>query len=114
MEKIKQKLYEKMEDELKNYEQELLKMQPKEIIENAYQYTVKSEFISQIKEKNLDEDEIKSLLREKDLLSQFYEDWRNADAQLGEILSYKMDDTIETINIEDYNRKRKLRDIESR
>ena len=48
-------------------------------------------------EKNLDYYELKALIKQKDLLAEFYEDWRNSDGRLGENISYEMDNSIKII-----------------
>ena len=113
IEEMKEKLFTKLEHELKNFKQDLKQKTADEIIENAYELAVKSEIISEIKEKNLDEKEIKALLKEKDLLSEFYEDWRNSDGRLGEEISYTMDDTIDIV-VKEYEKEKNIKNKESR
>ena len=110
---LKEKLIEKVENEYKEFVEELKKKTPEEIIENAYELTSKDEIIGQLKEMTLDEDEIKTMLQENDLLAQFYSDWLDHDSQLGENISYSMTDTIEII-MSDYNEKIKQKNRESR
>jgi len=96
-EELKQKLIEKLEKELQEYKGYLRQKSPDEIIESAYQMTVKTLIIGEMSEKNLDYYELKALIKQKDLLAEFYEDWRNSDGRLGENISYEMDNSIKII-----------------
>lgn len=96
-EELKQKLIEKLDKELQEYKGYLRQKSPNEIIESAYQLTVKTLIIGEISEKNLDYYELKALIKQKDLLAEFYEDWRNSDGRLGENISYEMDNSIKII-----------------
>ena len=112
-EQLKQKLYEKVEKELTEFKESLKQKTPEEIIESAYELVVKEEIIGQLKEISLDEQKLSALLESDELLTEFYEDWRNADGQLGEVIFYTMIDTVETI-MEDYNTNNKEKIEESR
>lgn len=96
-EDLKQKLIEKLDKELQEYKGYLRQKSPNEIIESAYQLTVKTLIIGEMSEKNLDYYELKALIKQKDLLAEFYEDWRNSDGRLGENISYEMDNSIKII-----------------
>lgn len=110
---LKQKLEEKLDVEYKKLVEELKKCTPEEIINRAYELTVKDEIIGQIKEMNLDEIEIKAMLKEDDLLSECYEDWRNADGKLGETIYPTIVDTIYVITSE-HEKENKQKKQESR
>ena len=110
---LKQKLFTKLEQELKNFKEKLKQKTADEIIESAYELTVKEEIVGEIKEKNLDKDELKALLKEDNLLSEFYEDWRNSDGRLGEEISYTMDDTIDIV-VKEYEKEKNIKNKESR
>ena len=96
-EELKQKLIEKLDKELQEYKGYLRQKSPEEIIESAYQLTVKTLIIGEMSEKNLDYYELKALIKQKDLLAEFYEDWRNSDGRLGENISFEMDNSIKII-----------------
>ena len=61
------------------------------------QFVVGRSLLADIPDYNFDKDEIKALLKEEDLLSEFYEDWRNSDGKLCDSLQYPMEDTIDII-----------------
>ncbi len=111
--KLKMDLNEKVEQEYASFKKELEQKSPKEIIEKAYELVVKQEIKDELKEKNLTKDELKALLKEKDLLSECYEDWRNSDGRLGEVISYTIDDSIEIIE-QEYKKENKQKVKESR
>ena len=93
--------------------EELKKCTPEKIIDRAYELTVKDEIIGQIKEMNLDETEIKAMLKQDGLLSECYEDWRNADGRLGETIYPTIVDKIDVITSE-YEKENKQKKQESR
>lgn len=106
IEKLKTKLFSKVEKELEDFKQKLRQKDPDEIIENAYKLVTMDGIIGELKERNFDKDEIKALLKEEDLLSEFYEDWRNSDGKLCDSLQYPMEDTIDII-VENYEKNLK-------
>jgi len=113
-EELKNKLYEKIDKEMSDYKEELKQMTPDKIIENAYRLVVKDEIACELKGMYLDEEEIKAMLKQEDLLSTFYDDWLNCDGRLGEVISdTTMTETVETI-LEDYNDERRKKVRESR
>lgn len=110
---LKEKLEEKMYKEYQELVNELKESTPEKIIDRAYELVVKDEIIGQIKEMSLDENELKALIKEPKLLSECYEDWRNADGALGEIVSYTITDTIGIIE-ENYRKEMNKKSRESR
>lgn len=106
IEKLKIKLFSKVEKELEDFKQELRQKTPDEIMENAYKLVTMDGIIGELKERNFDKDEIKALLKEDNLLSEFYEDWRNTDGKLCDSLQYPMEDTIDII-VENYEKNLK-------
>lgn len=111
--KLKMDLNEKVEQEYANFKKKLEQKSPKEIIEKAYELVVKEQIKDELKEKNLVEDELKALIKEKDLLSECYEDWGNSDGRLGDVISYTIDNTIELIE-QEYKKENKQKIKESR
>lgn len=110
---LKQKLEKKMDNEYEDLVTELKQSTPEKILDRAYELVVKDEIRGQIKNMNLDESELKALIKEPDLLSECYEDWKSADSQLGEIVSYTIIDTIEIIE-ENYHKEVSKNTRESR
>lgn len=113
IEDLKEKLFEKVENEFKDFKEKLKQKSPDEIIENAYKLTAMDGIIGELKERNFDKYELKALLKENNLLSEFYEDWRNTDGKLCESVQYPMEDTIDII-VENYEKSKKEKLKESR
>ncbi len=108
IEELKEKLFKKVEKELDDFKEDLKQKAPEEIIENAYKLTAMEGIIGELKERSFDIDEIKALLKEDNLLEEFYEDFRNSDSKLCEIVQYQMEDTIDII-VENYDRTVKMK-----
>ena len=110
---IKQEFIEKIEQEYATLKQVLEQKTPKEIIAKAYELVVKEQIKDELKYRNYDKSELKALLKRKDILEEFYQDWRNADGRLGEILENTIDDTINIIR-DNYTKDKKKKMKESR
>lgn len=102
-EDLKQYFFKKVEKELEEFKQKLKQKTPDEIIENSYKLVTMEGIIGELKERKFDKQELKALLKEENLLLEFYEDWRNADGKLCETVQYSMEDTIEII-VENYEK----------
>lgn len=110
---IKQEFIEKIEQEYATLKQVLEQKTPKEIIAKAYELVVKEQIKDELKYRNYDKSELKALLKRKDILEEFYQDWRNADGRLGEILENTIDDTINIIR-DNYTKDKRQKMKESR
>ena len=110
---IKQEFIEKIEQEYATLKQVLEQKTPKEIIAKAYELVVKAQIKDELKYRNYDKSELKALLKRKDILEEFYQDWRNADGRLGEILENTIDDTINIIR-DNYTKDKRQKMKESR
>lgn len=98
---IKDMLMKKIDQELYNYKQDLIRnYTPEQIVKNAYEIAVKEQIADEIKDRNLDKNEIKALLKSDNLLSKCYDNWMDEDTKLGTILESSIDETIEDITIE--------------
>lgn len=67
-------LVEKLEKEYEKYKKNLLLKSKEEILENSYETTVKEEIVDILSYSNLDNREIKALLEDNDILTEFYQD----------------------------------------
>lgn len=110
---IKQEFIEKIEQEYSTLKQVLEQKTPKEIIAKAYELVVKEQIKDELKYRNYDKSELKALLKRKDILEEFYQDWRNADGRLGEVLENTIDDTINIIR-DNYTKEKRQKMKESR
>lgn len=94
---IKEKLNMKLDNEYKNLCDELKRKSKEEIINRAYELTVKDELKEEIKNMDLYDKEILIMTEQKDLLNEFYYDWLNIDVPLGEVLRNTIEESVATI-----------------
>lgn len=92
-----EKLNEKLEKEFKDFCEEMKTKTPEEIIESAYEITVKEELKDEIANMDLHEKEIEIMLGHKDLLTEFYHDWLDCDTPLGEALRENLQESVAII-----------------
>lgn len=90
---IRNKLYERMQQEYNDYLNSLMEASPKEIIDNSYQIVVKDEMVSMFipESERYDIEDIKVLSKTKKPLEELYQDWLNCDVNINQIL----DDSIQ-------------------
>ena len=104
---MENKLYEKIEDELKKFK---LKVQEKGVeyaIEKAYELTAKQEIIDSIKyDHALSNSEIKALMSKENVLDELYDDWLSYGKNMREDINYSVDKSLETIS-DKYKKDRK-------
>ena len=104
-------LNKKIDQEFFKFKQDLIeKYTSKEIINKAYEIAVKEQIADEIKFRNFDNSEIKALLKQDDLLNEFYSEWLSEDTRLGEILDTSIDETIEFITDNYEKNKQKIRE----
>lgn len=104
MEKLNIELNKKLNDEFETYKKKVIKKSPEEIINTAYELTVKEEIKDLLTFMNLDDREVKMLLKENNLLDYFYEDWLDTDVPLSDSIEMTIEDSL--INLTKfYNRK---------
>ena len=98
-EKIRQELYEKLEQELTSYKQELSTLTTKEIIDKSYETTVKEEviylFYPESKQFEIDE---------KNSLETLYQGWMDSDLNINQILEDNVRDTMSDL-VDEYREK---------
>lgn len=90
---IRNKLYERMQQEYDNYINTLMEASPKEIIDNSNQISIKEELVSMFipESERYDIDDIKSLSKTKKPLEELYQDWIDCDINISQVL----DDSIQ-------------------
>lgn len=97
-ERLNNELYNKLEKELNNFKEEILKLNKEEIYDNAYEIIVKKEFLDMICGKNnYTRGELKALLNESNILQKLYNEWLKSDGGIDEILKDNTDDFINEI-----------------
>lgn len=110
---LKKELNKKVEREYNNFKKELEQKTAKEVIEYAYELVVKNEIKDEIQNEDYTKEELKAMLKEDDLLTEFYSGWLNVDGRLGEVIQYSMDDTVQVIT-ENYTKDIRTKNKESR
>lgn len=104
-------LEEKLDKEFKELCENLEQKTPREIIDRAYEITVKEEIKEELISMNLHDKEKIIMLGQKNLLNEFYHDWLDTDVSLGEVLEYTLEESI--ANMTRYaNRKEDFENIE--
>lgn len=90
-------LYNKLDNELKEFHGNLLEKGKEEILNSAYEITVKEQIVDILKDMNLHEVEKEVLFLRDDLLAELYQDWLHYDANLKEPITDSVDKSISTI-----------------
>ena len=83
---MEDKLYKKLEDELKEFKAEM------------------KDYL--IYNKELSKFELKTLLKREDILEECYDDWLSCDGNLREALEFSVDDTIDIIRDNEVKKER--------
>ncbi len=73
------KLYEKMTAEQDKYRKWLLSLPPQEILNHAYEYTVREDVMCSLEDIELDERDAVALLKSPAPLEDIYKDWQKRD-----------------------------------
>ena len=94
----KDKLIQKLEQELKDYKAYVKEQGVDFAIEKAYEITVKQEIIDVlVYDSELSEKQMKALLKTDKVLDECYDDWLHCDGNLKETLSFSVDESVNTI-----------------
>lgn len=95
--KNQNKLEKKIDNEFVNFCEKLKMKSPKEILDSAYEVTVKEEIKDNLKSMELYPLEVSALLKQDNILNEFYHDWLNVDTPLGEILENSIEESISMV-----------------
>lgn len=79
LENIYDKVYSRLKNELKYFQEKYLEKSKEDIIANAYELTVRNEMVSLFEDCNYDVYEYKGLLEKDNILDFLYNDWINCD-----------------------------------
>lgn len=90
----KNSLDEKLDNEFTSFCENAKTKSPQEILNSAYEITVKEEIKDSLKSMELYPLEVNALLKQNDILSEFYHDWLNVDTPLGEVLENSIQESI--------------------
>ena len=98
---MEDELQEKLEQEIKDLEQELLQLEPKTILDRAYEYVSKIQIKDEILGRDLDYEEKRAIMKADNVLQSCYDSWLDEDSSLSEMYEFSIDEAIENI-VEDY------------
>ena len=102
---MEEKLYEKLEDELKKYKKYVREKGVDYAIDRAYEMTVKQEIIDTIQyDSFLTKTQVKALLSKENVLDELYQDWIPFDGNMREHINYSVDKSLESI-VNDYKKE---------
>ena len=85
---------EKLDKEFNELCEGLQQKTPKEIIDRAYEITVKEEIKEELKYMDLHDKEKFIMFGQKNLLDEFYRDWLDTDVPLGDVLEDTLEESI--------------------
>lgn len=83
-----------LEREIKLFKKGLKKLPKGKIIDKAYELICKEEIKEELKYMELHDAEKEMMLIQGDILDEFYKDWLNEDAQLGESMQNSISESI--------------------
>ena len=83
-----------LEREIKHFKKGLKKLPKGKIIDKAYELICKEEIKEELKYMELHDAEKEMMLIQGDILEEFYKDWLNEDAQLGESMQNSISESI--------------------
>lgn len=92
--KLKEKLDIKIQQEYDNFIEKLMELSPKEIIERSYEKIFKEEIISMIQGKELSKSEINALLKVDYPLDSLYQEWLKTDLSYVQMVDETFDNYI--------------------
>lgn len=90
----KNSLDEKLDNEFTSFCENTKTKSPQEILDSAYEITLKEEIKDSLKSMELYPLEVSALLKQNDILSEFYHDWLNVDTPLGEVLENSIQESL--------------------
>lgn len=111
MEELKEKLISKLDKEYKSFVNDLKSQGVEKVIDNAYELVVKQEICDYMQFSNLEENEVKAILKHDAFLDDIYDEWLGADFNLYEALEYVISDRVGDITRE-FENKIKIKDRE--
>ena len=98
---MEEKLYQKLENELKDFKTKMKENGVDYAIDRAYELTTKQEIIDSIQfDHSLSKTEIKALLSRENILDELYDDWLSFDGNMRENINYSVDASLNLITDE--------------
>lgn len=108
---IRQKFYDKLQKEFKDFIEEVKKKEPEVIVDSAYQIAIKEELVGIFfpQEDKYDIEEIKALNKLPDPLEELYQGWMDCDGGIHTVLEDSVSLTLEDV-LEQQKEKKKDRE----
>ena len=89
------KLLEKLDIELQAFKENLMKYTKEEIMFRSYEIAIKNEMRDMFEDRDLDSEELDTLLQGDNILDSCFNEWIHEDSNLQEMFEYTLDRTIE-------------------
>lgn len=109
--KIRQELYDKLENEYNNFIDELKTLPPEKIIDKSYEKVMKEETLSMFipESKMFDMEELKALNKEKNPLEYLYQGWMDSDLNINQLYEDNVRDSLYDLVEEQKNKSKENR-----
>lgn len=95
--KIRQSVYERMQQEYSDFIENLKQQSPEKIMDSAYEKVMKEEILSDFcpEFEHYDMEQIKALNKQKEPLEELYQGWMDCDSGIHTVLEDSTYDTLE-------------------
>ena len=104
---LKNELNEKLESELKAFMEDLKLKSPEQIMDNSYKLVCMKEIKDYLScERSYSNFELKTLLKNPNLLEECYDDWLASDSKLSEEIEFCADNTIDFLRDKEVKKER--------
>ena len=98
---MEDKLYQKLENQLKDFKTKMKENGVDYAIDRAYELTTKQEILDSIEfDHDLSKTQIKALLSRENILDELYDDWLSFDGNMRENINYSVDESLNLITDE--------------
>ena len=104
-------LYEKLFSEQEKYRAWLLEQTPAEILNHAYEYTVREDIILTLEYHDVDDDQSRVLLAQENLLGELFDAFEHRETNYMDVVSGTVYDLANTLLSEEEREKNKLRNL---
>lgn len=107
-------LYRKLSAEMEQFKEELLSMQPEEMLENAYDYATRQDFLLCLQERDLTDKQCIALLKSKHPLQDAIMKWEHSERPYMESIWETIQSCANAGIREDFRREMRARNDEAR
>ena len=113
-ESLRDKLIDKLEEEQEKYLNEMKAMGADEILKKVYEINARQEILDYVSYANIEPKEMKALLNTDNLIDRMYDRWIDYDGNFYEVLEYPIEEEIERISDEFYDKDNKSNEQENK